>query len=57
MLAGEEVDGVQHLDGVAGGGGERLVHVGDQRTGLRPAPLATATRLSASVAGILAASA
>ena len=23
-----------HLDGVAGGGGERLVHVGDQRRGL-----------------------
>ena len=34
--AGEEVDGVQHLDGIAGGGSERLVHVGDERARLQP---------------------
>ena len=35
MLAGEEVDRVLHLDRIAGGGSERLVHVGDQRRGLQ----------------------
>ena len=29
--AGQVVDGVAHLDRVAGGAGERLVHVGDER--------------------------
>ncbi len=32
----EELDGVHHLDGVAGRGGERLVHVGDEGAGLQP---------------------
>ena len=33
--AGQEIDGVGDLDGIAGGRGERLVHVGDQRRGLQ----------------------
>ena len=33
--AGEVIDGVADLDRIAGGGGERLVHVGDERAGLQ----------------------
>ena len=32
-VAAQEAGGVRHLERVAGGGGERLVHVGDQRAG------------------------
>ncbi len=32
-VAAQEAGGVGHLERVAGGGGERLVHVGDERAG------------------------
>ena len=46
LVAAQEAGGVRHLERVAGGGGERLVHVGDERAGAgsrrrsppRPAP-------------------
>ena len=45
--------GVRHLHRVAGGGGERLAHVGDERARAgSPAPFATWTRLSASSCGV-----
>ena len=33
LVAAQEAGGVRHLERVAGGGGERLVHVGDERAG------------------------
>ncbi len=39
LFAGEIIDGVLHFDGIAGGAGQGLVHIGDQRrpsAGRRP---------------------
>ena len=42
-VAGQRIHHLDHLERVAGGGGQRLVHVGDQRRGRQPAPFAVST--------------
>ena len=55
-VAAQEAGGVRHLQRVAGGGGQRLVHVGDQRAGRAAGAVRHFDQARGQRAGVVAAS-